>query len=109
MRMSERHVIVSGLLLTAVAPAFAADAPTATVRPAARFTLPGVQREGKASGYVDCNSPAHWDGQTLYVFSSDGGPWRCSGPDLMHLERKSEKTQYDTQVNGGRWIEATHK
>jgi hypothetical protein len=34
---------------------------------------------------VDSNSPAHWDGDTLYVFNSYGHPWRNSGPDIFHL------------------------
>ncbi|HOW66456.1 MAG TPA: hypothetical protein PK256_14300 [Verrucomicrobiota bacterium] len=57
----------------------------------------------------DCNSPAHWDGATLYVFNSAGHPWRSSGPDVNNLTRTYVRCEYDNQVNGGRWIECTWK
>src|SRR5690349_11971282 len=80
----------------------AADAPAATVRPAERYLLPGVPHADRpGGGAVDCNSPAHWDGDTLYVLSSEGAPWRASGPDLMRLDRKSQECKYDNKVNGG--------
>jgi hypothetical protein len=60
-------------------------------------------------GDTDCNSPAHWDGDTLYLFNSAGHPWRSSGPDLFHLDRSYNRCEYDNQVNGGRWIECTWK
>ncbi len=60
-------------------------------------------------GDCDCNNPAHWDGDTLYVFNSTGHPWRSAGPDLFHLDRDYRRSQYDNQVNGGRWIECTLK
>jgi len=60
-------------------------------------------------GDTDCNSPAHWDGDTLYVFNSAGHPWRSSGPDLFHLDRGYLRCEYDNQVNGGRWVECTWK
>jgi hypothetical protein len=34
---------------------------------------------------TDCNSPAHWDGDTFYLFNSAGKPKRSSGPDVFHL------------------------
>src|SRR3989442_14126119 len=37
-------------------------------------------------GECDCNNPAHWDGDRLYVFNSAGHPWRSAGPDLLHLQ-----------------------
>jgi hypothetical protein len=60
-------------------------------------------------GDTDCNSPAHWDRSTLYVFNSAGHPWRGSGPDLFHLSASYARCEYDNQVNGGRWIECTWK
>jgi len=99
--------VVGLLCLGACAPA---GTPTAVVRDAPRYTLPGVYHpDKKEGGGIDCNNPAHWDGSTMYVFSSQGAPWRTSGPDLMNLERQSKACAYDNKVNGGRWIEATHK
>jgi hypothetical protein len=60
-------------------------------------------------GDTDCNSPAHWDGQTLYVFNSAGHPWRSSGPDVFHLTQGYVRCEFDNQANGGRWIECTWK
>ena len=60
-------------------------------------------------GECDCNCPAHWDGETLYLFNSAGHPWRSSGPDLFHLDQDYRRCEYDNQVNGGRWIECTWK
>ncbi|MEK7683829.1 MAG: hypothetical protein AAB466_00235 [Verrucomicrobiota bacterium] len=60
-------------------------------------------------GDTDCNSPAHWDGETLFLFNSAGHPWRSSGPDLFHLHQTYVRTAYNNQVNGGRWIECTWK
>ncbi len=109
MMMNDRFK-VAGILLSLGVPGFAADVPTATVGPAPRYLLPGVYREQRPQGGgVDCNSPAHWDGETLYVFSSENQPWRTSGPNLMDLKRRSERTSYDNEVNGGRWIESTYK
>jgi len=61
-------------------------------------------------GDTDCNSPAHWDGETLYLFNSAGHPWRSAGPDLFRLGQQSYlRTEYNNKVNGGRWIECTWK
>lgn len=60
-------------------------------------------------GECDCNSPAHWDGETLYVFNSAGHPWRSAGPNLQGLDRYYRKCEYNNQANGGRWIECTWK
>ncbi len=60
-------------------------------------------------GDTDCNSPAHWDGATFYVFNSAGHPWRSSGPDVFNLTQSYVRCEYDNQVNGGRWIECTWK
>lgn len=88
-------------------------APTFVVRPAEHFALPGVDiPEKKMAGYTDCNNPAHWNGDTMYVFSSAGHPHRTDGPDLKNLKRPSDRCVYDNDngwTGGGRWIEATYK
>src|ERR1700693_4287888 len=61
------------------------------------------------TGECDCNNPAHWDGDTLYVFNSAGHPWRRAGPDLLHLETNYVRCEYDNKASGGRWIECTWK
>ena len=41
------------------------------------------------AGQTDCNTPAHWDNGTLYLFNPFGPPWktkRSSGSDFLHLE-----------------------
>lgn len=68
--------------------------------PAERLQLP--------SG-VDSNSPAHWSGEELVVFTSHpefGAPMRLSGTDVSHLNR-AEPVRFDHDINGYRWIEAT--
>lgn len=62
----------------------------------------------KFSGQVDSNSPAHWDGETLYVFNSIGHPYRSFGPSLFELG-EAQPVRFNNEVNGGRWIEATWK
>ncbi|MDM8008039.1 MAG: hypothetical protein QUV05_18010 [Phycisphaerae bacterium] len=98
--------------LALVGRAEAAVGPTAVIREASPMRLPGLTDPAKQlENYVDCNNPCHWDGTTMYIFSSAGHPFRSSGPDLMHLNPQSERTAYDNEkdYNGGRWIEATHK
>ncbi|MBM3495098.1 MAG: DUF4185 domain-containing protein [Armatimonadetes bacterium] len=56
---------------------------------------------------TDCNSPAHWDGDTLYVFNSIGQPYRSHGPDVAHLDTTGLAVEYDTECSGARWIEST--
>lgn len=60
-------------------------------------------------GECDCNCPAHWDADTLYVFNSAGHPWRIGGGDLLGLDQSYVRTEYNDQANGGRWIECTWK
>jgi hypothetical protein len=67
------------------------------LRPAAPLKLPGQ---------VDCNSPAHWDGETLYVFTSAGHPFRSFGRNLFSLG-EPQPVRFNNEVNGGRWIEST--
>jgi len=86
--------------------------PTAVVREAQFFGLPGANRpDVKDKGYVDCNCPAHWDGDTIHVFQSAGHPYRSHGPDLFHLSKPSQITHIDNQkgYKGHRWIESTYK
>ncbi len=82
--------------------------PTVAVREAPRVQFRGANSPAPdRPGDTDCNSPAHWDGDTLYVFNSAGHPWRSSGPDLFHLDQGYRRCEYDNQANGGRWIECT--
>jgi hypothetical protein len=89
----------------------AADAPASVViRDAPPLQFRGANSASPDKpGDTDCNSPAHWDGDTLYVFNSAGHPWRSAGPDVAHLNASYIRTEYDNQVNGGRWIECTWK
>ena len=57
---------------------------------------------------ADCNSPCHWDGDTFFLFNSLIQPFRSVGPDLYRLGT-ADTCEYDTAVNGGRWIECTWK
>lgn len=57
---------------------------------------------------ADCNSPAHWDGNTFYLFTSVGHPTRSQGASVFRLD-KSFPVKYSNTINGGRWIEATFK
>ncbi len=77
--------------------------------------VPLVQFRGAGSvspsqpGDSDCNSPLHWDRNTLFVFNSAGHPWRSSGPDVFGLDRSYVRTEFNTRANGGRWVECTWK
>ncbi len=57
-------------------------------------------------GTVDCNSPAHWVGETLYVFTSVGHPYLSRGEDLFSLG-ETQPCRFNNEVRGGRWIEST--
>jgi hypothetical protein len=84
--------------------------PVVKVREAPPVRFRGANSASPAQpGECDCNSAAHWSGETLYVFNSAGHPWRLGGPDLFHLDASYVRTAYDNQVNGGRWIECTWK
>lgn len=69
----------------------------ACLRSASPLVLPGI---------VDCNSPAHWVGDTLFLFTSAGHPYRSWGKDLFSLG-EAQPVRFNNQVNGGRWIEST--
>jgi hypothetical protein len=92
--------------------------PGVVLRDAPPLELPGVPPRGDPTlpgGEFDCNNAVHWDGPTMYVFSSTGHPWRAAGPDLFHLARLSSRVSFDNErgwndaKQGARWIEATHK
>lgn len=57
---------------------------------------------------ADCNSPAHWDGDTFYLFNSVGHPTRSQGTGIARFD-KSSAIKYHNVINGERWIEATFK
>jgi len=112
MKIRVRVAVSTLFILVPVFCAEAAVGPTAVIREASPMRMPGVPKPDKEhEGTVDCSSPCHWDGDTMYIFSSEMHPFRSSGPDLMHLNPQSERTAYDNEkdYNGGRWIEATHK
>jgi hypothetical protein len=84
--------------------------PEVVIRSAPALRLRGADSPAlDKPGECDCNSPAHWDGDTLYVFCSAGHPWRCSGPDIFNLTNAYLRCEYDNKVSGGRWIECTWK
>src|SRR5436190_2940453 len=87
------------------------EAAAVELRMASLIQFPGANRpSAEQPGECDCNNPAHWDGQTLYVFNSAGHPWRVAGSDLFHLETNNYlRCEYNNKVNGGRWIECTWK
>jgi hypothetical protein len=77
-------VLVLVLLVAAAGVAWAAE-PSAVVRDAAFMALPGIiTSDGRAAVYVDSNCPSHWDGDTMYVFCSDGRPFRAGGAHLRY-------------------------
>lgn len=76
-----------------------AGLPRAVLRDAPRIEFPAD---------TDCNSPAHWSGDTLFLFNSAGQPKRSSGPDVFHLGL-AKPSAYDKPMAGGRWIECTWK
>jgi hypothetical protein len=83
---------------------------TAVVRPARFLQFLGANHpDPDTRGDSDCNNPLHWDGDTLFVFNSAGHPWRSEGGDLFHVTNRQVRCEYDTQANGGRWIECTWK
>jgi hypothetical protein len=82
-----------------------AGAPPEGDLPSVQFhDAPQIQITG-----VDSNSPAHWDGDTLYVFNSYGHPWRNSGPDISHLGNRISTKLGDLNDKLYIWIEATWK
>jgi hypothetical protein len=93
-------VALATLWLAGAGGSFAADAPEPGVE---LRNAPGIGLCQNPNQNVDCNSPAHWDGDTLYVFTSSHGPSRNSGPNLAALTNRSIST------GCGGWLEATWK
>jgi hypothetical protein len=71
--------------------------PTVVLRPASELAFPAE---------ADCNSPAHWKGDTFFLFNSRGWPRRSTGPDLFHLGSLID-CPYDNPDAGYRWLECT--
>ncbi len=89
------HVAMASLLGAAVP----LGAQTATLRPAPELKMPAT---------ADSNSPAHWDGDTLYVFNSWNHPSRSAGRDVATLGPPQPiRFVPDDPSIGNRWIEAT--
>lgn len=106
--------LVAALLPFTAVPGAALEAtPGFVLKNAPTHQLPGVAdpKLQKVEGGIDCNNPSHWDGDTMYLFSSWGAPYRSEGPSLEKLSRPSTRTRYNNEerYNGGRWIESTHK
>lgn len=83
--------------------------PSVVLRPAPPLAFRGV--DNPAIGHAqecDCNNPAYWDGDTLYVFNSAIHPWRNAGPDLFHLRDAYERVTFDNEATfrSGRWLES---
>lgn len=57
---------------------------------------------------TDSNSPAHWDGRTLYLFNSSFWPARSTGGDLFTLG-DARPVSIRTGLPGGIWLEATFR
>jgi hypothetical protein len=108
------HLMLVTLLVTGSCLA-AGEGNRVVIRSAARVQFPGVVQGGanpQEAGDIDCSSPAHWDGGTMYMFYSTGHPFRSQGTDLYHLSRPSVRTSFDNEATwkmGARWIEATYK
>jgi hypothetical protein len=74
----------------------------ALIRPAPFLKFPMGQDS------TDCNSPAHWDKDTLFLFNSFNTVHRAKGSSIFHLNKLTTSV-FDTQANGNRWIESTWK
>jgi len=57
---------------------------------------------------TDSSCPAHWDGDTFYIFSSNEKAVRLSGRSLFELKTIAP-VQWDSDEKKSRWIEATYK
>jgi len=58
---------------------------------------------------TDSNSPAIWDGQDFYLFTSSGGPRRAHGTwigDVGDTNPGGPSASYTNDVGFGRWLEA---
>ena len=86
--------------------------PSVRFREVPVFQMPGIVNawgENHHEHEVDSNSPAHWDGDTFYLFNSFLHPWRNSGPDLFHLSAPVSTHLGSTNDRLWIWIESTWK
>jgi hypothetical protein len=79
---------------------------SSSMRAVLRYAPPHHFPQGWDS--TDCNSPLHWDGDTLFMFNSFREIRRSKGRNLFRLGKVSTST-YDNKINGFRWIESTWK
>lgn len=74
-----------------------------------RETSP-IKFRGGPGGESDSNSPAHWDGNTLYVFNAAYQTWRTAGVNLTQQNRDYRPISFENpSFDGGIWLESTHK
>jgi hypothetical protein len=84
--------------------------PSVTLKDAHALQMPGVAvPERNLPHESDCNSPLHWDGDTLFVFNSYSHPWRSSGPDIFRLGNHLSTKLGTVNDNLSIWIESTWK
>ena len=84
--------------------------PTFVLSDAPPLQMPGVEVSKRNLPHEsDCNSPIHWDGDTVYAFNSYNHPWRSSGPDLFHLGDRISTQLGGVNDNLAIWIESTWK
>ena len=85
-----------------------AGLPSFILRKASFVRMPGV-KEYKYENAIDCNSPLHWDGDTLYLFNSFLHPSRFEGSDISHLGNQTPVHLGNFDDYLYMWIEATWK
>jgi hypothetical protein len=90
--------------------------PRLELRDAPVLTLPGSEPNANENAAeevrpVDSNSPAHWDGESLYVFTSVAHPRRSEGASLYDLgpPRPVRVLGDGDDERPMRWLEATYK
>jgi len=84
------------------------QSPSVVLTDAPALQMPGVPvPERKLPHESDCNSPVHWDADTVYAFNSYNHPWRSSGTDLFHLGNRISTQLGGVNDNLAIWIEST--
>lgn len=85
--------------------------PSVHLRAAPQIRFPGGHNPNRNRDFLaDCNSPAHWSGDTLYVFNSWERPWRSRGRDLFHLGPASPVEYTNSELYKlWLWLESTHR
>jgi hypothetical protein len=103
-------VLLAGMCARPILKSQPLPLPSVTLKEAPPLQMPGVAvPERNLPHESDCNSPVHWDGDTLYVFNSYSHPWRSSGPDLFHLGDHVTTQLGGVNDNLSIWIESTWK